>query len=204
MSSQLYFAFVAAVVVLMLIPGPNVALIVANSVAHGARYGLLTVAGTASAQLLQLVLVAVGLTEFISAMGFLLGWVRWLGVAYLLYLGWQQWRAPVADLTATPPQPRDASAMVGRAMLVSLSNPKTLFFYSAFLPQFIVAGRPVLAQMTLLSVTFVVLAVSIDSLWAVLAARARRLLARHARLRNRVSGGCLVGAALGLAAVRTT
>ena len=204
MFSHLYLAFVASVVVLMLIPGPNVALIVANSVAHGARYGLLTVAGTATAQALQLTLVAIGLTEFITAVGSVLGWLRWLGVAYLLYLGWQQWRAPAADLTAVPPQPRDTRAMLRRAALVSLSNPKTLFFYSAFLPQFIVEGPPVMGQVAVLSVTFVVLAVSIDGCWALLAARARLLLGRHGRLRNRVSGGCLFGAAFGLAAVRAT
>ena len=204
MSSQLYLAFVASVVVLMLIPGPNVALIVANSVGHGARFGLLTVAGTLSAQVVQLSLVAVGLAEFLGAVGWLLGWVRWLGVAYLLYLGWQQWRAPAADLTAIGPQPRDMVAMVRRAALVSLCNPKTLFFYSAFLPQFIVPGRAVLGQMALLGVTFVAVAATIDSGWALLAARARSLLARHARARNRVSGGCLFGAALGLAAVRAS
>ena len=204
MSSQLYVAFVASVLVLLLIPGPNVALIIANSVAHGARYGLLTVAGTASAQALQLALVAIGMTEFLNAMGSLLGWVRWLGVAYLLYLGWQQWRAPATDLAAIPPQARDTGAMLRRAALVSLSNPKTLFFYSAFLPQFIVAGRPVLGQMVVLAASFVVLAVIVDGAWALAAARARRLLVRHSRLRNRLSGGCLFGAALGLAATRTT
>ncbi len=204
MSSQLYFAFVAAVVVLMLIPGPNVALIVANSVAHGARYGLLTVAGTVAAQVVQLSLVALGLAGFLGAMGSLMGWVRWAGVAYLLYLGWQQWRAPAADLSATRPERRDSRAMVRRAVLVSLSNPKTLLFYGAFLPQFVVPGRALEGQMAVLGVTFVGLAATIDSLWALLAARARLLLARHARLRNRVSGGCLFGAALGLVAARAS
>ena len=69
---NLYAAFVAAVTVLMLIPGPNVALIVANSVAHGARYGLLTVLGTSSAMVLQLAVTALGMTELLSTLG---GWV---------------------------------------------------------------------------------------------------------------------------------
>jgi threonine/homoserine/homoserine lactone efflux protein len=137
-------------------------------------------------------------------MGSLLGWVRWLGVAYLVYLAIRQWRAPPADLSAVQPQKRDARAMVRRAMLVSLANPKTLFFYGAFLPQFIEPGDSLPGQIALLSVTFVAIAVVVDGGWALLAARARRLLARHAVARNRVSGGFLFGAAVGLAAVRSS
>ena len=203
MSPDLFLAFVAAVTILMLIPGPNVALIVANSVAHGARYGLLTVAGTLSAQIIQLSLVAVGLAGFVSQMGAALLWVRWAGVAYLVYLAVQQWRTPPADLAAIRSQPKDPWRLVRRSMLVSLANPKTLFFYSAFLPQFIAADRPPGPQVAMLAVVFVVLAGLIDSLWALLAARARRLLGRHARLHNRISGGFLFGAAAGLAAIRT-
>src|SRR5437868_6648231 len=97
----LYCGFVAAVTVLMLIPGPNVALIVANSVAHGPRYGLLTVAGTSAAMVLQLALVALGMTPLLGMLGSGFEVLRWIGVAYLLYLGITQWRAPAVDLTKT-------------------------------------------------------------------------------------------------------
>src|SRR6185369_16297618 len=96
---SLYLAFIAAVTVLMVIPGPNVALIVANSVAHGSRYGLLTVAGTSTAMLLQLGLVAVGMTPLLGALGSWFELLRWIGVAYLVYLGIREWRAPAVDLT---------------------------------------------------------------------------------------------------------
>src|SRR5690349_22655201 len=88
---HLYFAFVAAVTVLMLIPGPNVALIVANSVAYGPRYGLLTVGGTSSAMLIQLALTALGMTELLGTLGGWFEWIRWIGVACLLYLGLTLW-----------------------------------------------------------------------------------------------------------------
>jgi homoserine/homoserine lactone efflux protein len=156
---SLLLAFIAAVTVLMLIPGPNVALIIANSVSYGAKYGLLTVAGTASAMVVQLGLTAAGMTELLGSLGAWFEWVRWVGVAYLIYLGIAQWRAPAVDLTQTRPEPKSASAIFVRALLVSLTNPKTLLFYSAFFPQFIRTDRAVGAQVAVLSTVFELLPV---------------------------------------------
>jgi homoserine/homoserine lactone efflux protein len=199
--SSLYAAFAAAVVVLMLIPGPNVALIVANSVAHGPKFGLLTMAGTTCAMVVQLGLTALGMTELLGMLGLWFEWLRWIGVAYLVWLGVAQWRAPALDLTRTPPEPRSERAIVVRGFLVSLTNPKTLLFYGAFFPQFIDPTRPFGPQVALLSVTFIILAILVDGGWAMLAGRTRHLLAARGRLRNRLSGGLLVGAgaALGMA-----
>ena len=200
--TQLFFAFVLAVTVLMLIPGPNVALIVANSVAWGARYGLLTVAGTSAAMVVQLGLTALGMTELLGLLGSWFEWIRWAGVAWLVWLGIAQWRAPDVDLTTTAAEPKSRRAIFMRALMVSLVNPKTLLFYGAFFPQFITAGGDVGGQVALLSVTFLALAVVLDSGWALAAARARGLLATRGRLRNRLCGGLLVGAGLGLALAR--
>jgi threonine/homoserine/homoserine lactone efflux protein len=199
---HMFAAFVAAVTVLMLIPGPNVALIVANSVAHGARYGLLTVLGTSGAMVLQLAVTALGMTELLDTLGGWFEWVRWIGVAYLLWLSVSYWRAPAADLTRTAPEKKSPRAMVLRALLVSLSNPKTLLFYGAFFPQFLSGGPDVGAEIALLSVTFLALAILVDGGWALLAARARRFLATRGRLRNRLSSGLLIGAGVGLALAR--
>src|ERR1700748_2207073 len=111
MRMELYLAFVVATTVLMLIPGPNVALIVANSVAHGTRYGLLTVAGTSSAMVLQLFLTALGLSELLGNLAQVFEWVRWAGVAYLAYLGIRQWTAAPADLTKQEPQIKSIRAI---------------------------------------------------------------------------------------------
>jgi len=195
-------AFVLAVAALMLIPGPNVALIVANSVAYGRRYGLLTVAGTSSAMVVQLGLTGFGMAGVLGSLGHGFASVRWIGAAYLVWIGIQQWRAVPADLTRTPPQPRSARAIFGRALLVSLTNPKTLLFYGAFFPQFVTPGPPAAAQVMALSAVFLALAVGIDSLWALAAAWSRGALAMRGRLRNRLSGGVLVGAGVGLALAR--
>ena len=131
MPLPLYFGFVTATVVLMLIPGPNVSLIVANSIAYGTRYGLLTLAGTSAAMVLQLAFTVLGLTALLGAMATWFEWLRWLGVVYLLWLGIRQWRAPPLDLTRTRPQPRLVRAIALRGFLISLTNPKTLLFFGA-------------------------------------------------------------------------
>jgi threonine/homoserine/homoserine lactone efflux protein len=202
MPIELYLAFIAAVAILMAIPGPNVALIVANSVAHGTRFGLLTVAATSSAILLQLALTVIGATAVLSFLAASFDWLRWVGVAYLVYLGISAWRAPATDLAHTRPQARSARVIFSRGLLVGPTNPKTLLFYGAFFPQFISPGPDAGRQLLLLAMTFLAVAIVCDSGWAILAGRLRVLLVTHARLRNRIAGSLLVGAGLGLAMAR--
>jgi threonine/homoserine/homoserine lactone efflux protein len=202
MPLELYLAFIAATVILMVIPGPNVALIVANSIAHGTRFGLLTVAATSSAVVIHLALTVVGATTVLNFLAVSFDWLRWLGVAYLVWLGISAWRAPVDDLTTTKAQARSAREIFVRGFLVGLTNPKTLLFYGAFFPQFITPGPTAGDQLLLLAVTFLMVAIVCDSGWAILAGRLRTLLVAHTRLRNRITGGLLVGAGVGLAMAR--
>jgi threonine/homoserine/homoserine lactone efflux protein len=199
MSLSLYLAFVAATAILILIPGPSVAVIVANSVAHGVRYGLITVFGTASAVVILLTLTVAGMTTFLTAMASWFEWLRWIGVAYLLYLGIRAWRSPAVDLTQAKPQARSARGIFLRGFLVSLSNPKTLLFYGAFFPQFVSVDGDLMSQLMLLAVTFLVIELTLDSCWALLAGRFRTVLAVNGKLRNRLTGGLLMGAGAGLA-----
>jgi threonine/homoserine/homoserine lactone efflux protein len=192
-------AFILAVILLMLIPGPNVSLIVANSVAHGARYGLMTVAGTASAMVVQLILTCLGLHEALGLAGRFFGWLRWAGVAYLIWLGIKAWGAPVAGAEGLP---KSTEAVLGRAFFVSLTNPKTLFFYGALFPQFIDPHRSDWRQMLVLSGSFIITAVLVDAGWAFGANGLRQVITRYGRLQNRLTGGLLIGAGVGLAAAR--
>src|SRR6478752_3186555 len=111
MPFDLYLAFVAACVGLIVIPGPNVALIVANSVAHGARYGLMTVVGTAGAMVLQLALLVLGASALLGLLASVFDWLRWLGVAYLVWLGLRTWRAASTDLAGIAAEPRSAGSI---------------------------------------------------------------------------------------------
>jgi homoserine/homoserine lactone efflux protein len=118
---------------------------------------------------------------------------------YLLFLGVRHWTAAAVDLTHIRPQPRAFRPIAMRWFLISLANPKTLLFYGAFFPQFLVPDAPIAPQVALLSLTFFAIAAGLDCGWALLAGRVRGVLAMRGRLRNRLSGGLLIGAGIGLA-----
>jgi threonine/homoserine/homoserine lactone efflux protein len=103
LSPSLYAGVVAATVLLMLVPGPNVALIVANSLAFGARVGLVTVFGTIVGMIAQLSVAALGVTALFGALAEGFNTLRWLGVVYLLWLGVRDWRTPAGDLSRIAP-----------------------------------------------------------------------------------------------------
>jgi threonine/homoserine/homoserine lactone efflux protein len=183
----------------MLIPGPNVALITTNSVTHGPRLGLVTVAGTCAAMIPQLAVTAFGMTEALGLAGRWFAILRWAGVAYLIWLGVRTWRAAPED--AADAGKKSARAVFLNGFLISLTNPKTLLFYAAFFPQFVTAGRPA-GQIWLLAATFLALAAVIDIGWALLAGRLRPLLSRHRRTRSRLTGAALIAAGAGMAVAR--
>jgi homoserine/homoserine lactone efflux protein len=199
----LYAGFVAAVIVLMLIPGPCVAFIVANSLSHGPKYGLLTVAGTSSAVVVQLVPTVLGLSALMSRAAGLFAVLRWAGVAYLLFLAWRAWRTPADDLEAPAAAPNPRRIFI-RGFLIALTNPKTLLFYGAFFPQFVSPKLPAGPQFLILAATFLALTLICDGSWPLIIGRTRGFFAKLGRLRHRLTGGLLALAAAGLATVRTT
>ncbi len=204
MDWSLYLAFVAATTVLILIPGPNVALIVSNSIAFGTRRGCVTVAGTSSAMVIQLAVTALGMTSFLLAASAWFEWLRWIGVAYLIYLGVQQWRTVLDGARRRGGKTRSLAGFYWQGFAVSATNPKTLLFYAAFFPQFVDPAAAPATQLTLLSVTFLVIATVLDGGYALAAGRVRGWFegARRERIRNRITGSLLVGAGVGLAFAR--
>ena len=204
MPLDLYLAFVLASAVLILIPGPNVTLLVANSLAYGARRALATLAGTSTAIALQLAITVLGMTSLMAVLAAWFEWLRWAGVLYLVWLGAQQWRAPPVALEDVDRGRSRSRTLFWRGFLVSATNPKTLLFYAAFLPQFVDPARAPLAQLLLMSATFLALATLLDGGYDLLSGRLRRLFRgqRRARLRNRLTGSLLIGAGLGLALAR--
>lgn len=204
MSLHLYLAFTAATALLILTPGPVVSLVVATSVRQGARSAFMIIAGTASSCVLHMVLVCFGLSALLAQVGEALFWIKWIGAAYLLYLGVKALRARAAlspdDVSA--PTFKSPGRLFAEGFFVALFNPKPLIFYAAFFPLFISADAPAAPQLVLLAATFFVISVCIDSGWALTAARARPLFARIGRWGNRVTGGVLIAAAAGLALSR--
>jgi threonine/homoserine/homoserine lactone efflux protein len=202
MDLSTFIAFVVASTVFIAIPGPNVALICSQSLAYGLRYGLLTVAGVGAGAALQLVLVVLGLGALIAFLSTWFEWLRWLGVMYLLYLGIKSWKAPPDADVVRPDALR--RAVLGRSLLISLTNAHTLLFFGAFLPQFIDPRDDAVPQLAILAVTYSLIALALDALWAVLAAHMRKVVVMSSTLRNRLTGGLLVASAAGLALARRT
>jgi threonine/homoserine/homoserine lactone efflux protein len=202
LSAPLYFAFLLTSLALIGFPGPNVALIVSTSIAHGRRAGLVTVAGTSSAMALQLSVTVAGTSALLAAAAPWFSWLRWAGVAYLVYIGVRAWLAPVSNAGENQAEVPASRAVFIRGVVVSLTNPKTLLFFGAFLPQFVSPEKAALPQLFVLATTFLVLAVALDTAWALLAHRAGALLSQRKDLRNRVEGGLLIGAGVGLAVAR--
>ncbi len=205
MTIELYFAFVAATALLIMTPGPVVALVVATSVRWGARRAFWIIAGTASSCVLHMLLVCFGLSALLAHIGEALFWIKWLGAAYLFYLGVKTLREKAAlapEGISEAPQAKSPRRLFTEGFFVALFNPKPLIFYAAFFPLFISADAPALPQLVLLAATFFVVSVSIDSGWALAAERARPLFTRLGRWGNRVTGGVLIAAAAGLALSR--
>ena len=191
-------ALAAATAVLVAIPGPNVALIVANSLRYGFPAGTATALGVAAGNAFQLVIVVAGLAAVAQFAAEALTWIRWIGVAYLVYLGIRTYNTPadgLADVSAAP-------TVFWRAVFIAAINPKTLLFIAAFLPQFVSSDAGWAGGPAAVAGVFLVVLLAGDILWALSANYGRELLDRFAGARNRVTGGFLVAAGIGLALAR--
>ena len=202
MAPDLYFAYVAACILIAIVPGPTVTVIVANSLRYGTRAGLLNVAGTQLGLALMMAALVVGLSSVIAAMGWLFDWLRYAGAAYLVWLGWRLLRAPGAlGDAAAARHPHGGFLLQG--FLVMLANPKALLFFGAFIPQFVDPAGDYVAQIVLLGVTAMLVALFSDGAYAVLTGRAGALLThKRVRLVSRLSGACLIGGGIWLAFTR--
>lgn len=199
---DLYIAFVAASALLVLTPGPMVAYLVATTLAHGLRHGLMALIGSAAASAVQLVIVVAGLSFILNVVGEAFVWLKWAGVLYLLYLGIRELRTPAENLEPAAMPSRSEKRTIAEAFFVNLTNPKALLFHGAFLPLFVSPERAAAPQLVVLAVTFIVVAAVLDGCWALFAARLQPVLLRLGHWRHRITGGVLLTAAAGLALVR--
>ena len=202
MSLQAYLAFVAACIALAIIPGPVVTLVIANGLRYGTRAALTNIAGVQAGLTIVIGIVAVGLTTLMATMGYWFDWVRFAGAAYLVWLGIKLVRSPVEGVkTDEPPPPRGGFFLQG--FLVLLSNPKVLVFFGAFIPQFMDMSKDHFSQVMLLGFTFMVTGAVTDSIYALLAGRARQFFSnQRTRLLSRISGGFMIGGGIWLALTR--
>jgi len=202
MSLEIFLAFLLASVVIVIVPGPTVTVIIANSLTHGTRAGLLNVAGTQLGLALMIAIVVVGLASIIETMGWWFDWLRLAGAVYLVWLGAKLLFASGAlDEPGRAPVPRGGFLLQG--FLVILSNPKALLFFGAFLPQFVDPNGDYVWQVVRLGVAFMAVGALFDGAYAVLSGRAGALVSRQrVRLVSRVSGAFLIGGGVWLVLAR--
>jgi threonine/homoserine/homoserine lactone efflux protein len=202
MTLELYLTYVAACILIVIVPGPTVTVIIANSLAHGARAGLKNVAGTQVGLALMIAVLAIGLTSIIETMGWWFDWLRIAGAAYLIWIGYKLLRSGGAiEAAEHAPKPRGGFFLQG--FLVILSNPKALLFFGAFIPQFVDPGGDYLLQVVLLGATFMAVATVFDGIYAILSGGAGAFLTRQrVRLVSRISGMFLIGGGIWLALTR--
>ena len=191
-----WLAFVAASAVLLVIPGPTVLLVVSYALGHGRRLALATVAGVALGDFTAMTASMLGLGALLATSALLFTGLKWIGAAYLIWLGVQLWRATVGALETRSAQEVRTGRVFLHAYAVTALNPKSIVFFIAFLPQFLDATQPWLPQMAIFEATFVVLAAVNAGLYGVLAAAARRTIRKPVvqRVVNRTGGSLLIGA----------
>ncbi|MEJ6394129.1 LysE family transporter [Gymnodinialimonas sp. 2305UL16-5] len=199
MISEFYIAYLATVAVFFASPpGPSQLLMISNALRHGLRRSSWTMAGDLSANALQMLAAGFGLAALIATTDWALDVIKWAGVAYLIWMGIRTFRAPPATARTA-----DAAAHPRRlflqGFLTSASNPKAVFFFAALFPQFISQSAPILPQLLILGITYLVIDGVILLIYGMTATRLFARLATRGRLLNRLSGSLMIGAAILLA-----
>ncbi len=203
---ELWLAFVGAAVAISVSPGAGAVQSMATGLTHGLRRGVWSIAGLQIGLMTQLLVVAVGVGAAVSQSLLAFTVIKWIGVAYLLYLAVRQWRGTAEDLGASVGVQADGSrlALLVRGSLVNMTNPKGLVFLLAVLPQFVMPTEPLLPQYLTIAATMTVVDVAVMAAYTGLAARLLGWLhtPRQQAVLSRTLSGMFAGAAVALALVR--
>ncbi|AJD41836.1 LysE family translocator [Rhizobium mongolense] len=199
MSLEAWLAFAAASAIMLAIPGPTILLVVSYALGHGRRTALATVSGVALGDFTAMTASLFGLGAVLAASAMLFTVLKWIGGAYLIWLGIKLWRAPlitepVADNDNLPEE--KSLKIFLHAYIVTALNPKSIVFFVAFVPQFLNPAKPFFEQMVIMELTFLVLAAINASTYALLANAARGLIRKASvqRAVNRTGGTLLIAA----------
>ncbi len=207
MSPEIWLTYIIAAEIILVIPGPTIILVVSQAIAHGRRSVIPLAAGVTCGDATAMTFSLLGLGTIMAASAALFTLTKWVGAVYLIYLGIKTWRARTDNGAWKEPGYSGANGALFRsAYVVTALNPKSLAFFVAFLPQFVDPRGAHLPQLTLLGVTFLVLALVNAALYAFFAGALRDTLKRPAARRwiNRCGGSALIGAGVMTAAMHRT
>lgn len=199
MSIELYIGFILASSLILIIPGPTIILVVSQALAHGSRSVFPLVAGVVAGDFTAMSLSLLGLGTLLAASAELFILLKWVGACYLAYLGVRLWTSDtnLAQLKLNG-GPSSARALFRSSFIVTALNPKSITFFVAFLPQFVSPAGSSFSQLSLLGVTFLVLAAVNGAMYGLGAGRFNELMNRE-RVRkwlNRAGGSALIGAGI--------
>ena len=201
MELNTWLIYAAAAAGLSLTPGPNGLLALTHGALHGVRKTLFTIAGGALGFTSVIAVSLFGIGALLAASSELLVVLKWVGGAYLVWLGIGVWRSPAMGATQGPDQRVITRVNVFRqGLLASITNPKGILFFVAFLPQFLSEDIPLLTQFLVMAITFVGIEIVTETVIALGAAKIQPLLARFGKRFNRVFGAMfmLIGVLLPL------
>jgi threonine/homoserine/homoserine lactone efflux protein len=198
MDFNTWLIYLLAAIGLSLSPGPNGLLALTHGALHGRRKALYTIFGGAFGFVCVIALSMFGIGALLQASLVWLTVMKWVGGAYLVWLGIQVWRSPPIGIELTgSAEPRAGWSLSRQGALSALTNPKAVLFFAAFLPQFIDPARSLVIQFVVMAATFAAIEVATEALIASMAHRVRPWLGRVGRRFNRVCGGMFV--AIGIA-----
>ena len=199
MAIETWLAFAAATAVILMIPGPTILLVVSYALGYGRKTAATTATGVALGDFTAMTASMLGLGALLAASADVFTVLRWIGGAYLIFLGIKLWRAPIlkgpiGDNDNLPE--RQPLRIMLHAFTVTALNPKSIVFFVAFVPQFIDHSSPFLPQMVVMEATFVTLAAINAIGYAILANKARALIRRASvqKAVNRTGGTLLISA----------
>jgi len=197
MTLELYSAYVVATLILLAIPGPTIMLVISYALAQGRRSATASVLGVGLGDATAAAASLLGLGALLAASASLFAVLKWVGAAYLFWIGLKMWRARAHGLDTVTVARVPPVKVFRHAYIVTALNPKGIVFFMAFLPHFVVAEAPIVPQLFLLGTTFVVLGIANAAVYALTAAAIGERMRSPSlvRLINRVGGGFLMSAA---------
>ena len=201
MNLNLFSAFLFITFVLVTVPGPIVTLVISTGATRGTQAALITVAGSTIGNALLITGIALGLSIVIQHAATIFEYLRWIGVAYLVWLGIQAWRHAGTSAAMAPPR---GHVYFRRGFLAAITNPKTIAFFTAFLPQFVDPALPAGHQLFVMCSVAIAMATLTDCAWGVVAGAGRSFFLQRVSTKwlGRLSGTVLIGGGIWLSLAR--
>ena len=197
MNIEIWLVYLGTIMALMSTPGPSHILMLSNSIGNGFKKSIYTAFGDLSANFLQMVAASIGLVSMLQSSQQVFIYIKWSGVAYLVFLGLKLILSKKREIDVTNSSERSSQSLYWQGFITSAVNPKAVIFFAALFPQFIISSEPLLPQFMILSLTYL----TIDGMYLCFYGKfaeffAQKLSSSIGRYFNQISGSLFLGAAI--------